>query len=70
MRLLVFEDLELEKGIPYSAQWINRLVKEKRFPAPFKMGPGNNGTNFWREDVIDAHIEALAAAANQKVEAA
>jgi predicted DNA-binding transcriptional regulator AlpA len=61
MRLLTLPDLKA-KGINYSPQWINELIKKGLFPAPFKMGEGSTGRNFWSEDVIDAHLAAKAGA--------
>jgi predicted DNA-binding transcriptional regulator AlpA len=60
MRLLTSSDLKA-KGINYTPQWINELIKKGLFPAPFKMGEGSTGRNFWTEEVIDAHLAAKAA---------
>jgi prophage regulatory protein len=50
MRMLSFPDLKSEKGIRFSRQHIDRLVKAKRFPRPVKLGEQTNG---WPEDEID-----------------
>src|SRR6516164_7741968 len=60
MRVLGYRDLA-KKGIPYSRQHINRLVKKGKFPAPFKMSGGDKGPNSWFEHIIDRHIESCAA---------
>ena len=60
MRVLGYRDLA-RKGIPYSRQHINRLVKKGKFPAPFKLSGGDNGPNSWLEHIIDRHIETCAA---------
>jgi prophage regulatory protein len=60
MRVLGYRDLA-RKGIPYSRQHINRLVKKGKFPAPFKLNGGHNGPNSWLEHIIDRHIETCAA---------
>jgi prophage regulatory protein len=49
--------LKTVKGIRFSRQHIHRLVKEKKFPAPLKLGPATNG---WLEDEIDDWIDARA----------
>ena len=59
-RVIGFEDLK-PKGIKYTRQHIDRLVKKKRFPPPFKMSGSDKGPNSWFEDVIDEHIEDCAA---------
>jgi prophage regulatory protein len=63
VKVLVFKDLQ-SKGIPFSRQHIHRLVKKKKFPAPFKVG---EKTNAWDETVIDQH---LADSANARMKTA
>ena len=58
-RLLVFPELKSVKGIPFSPQWISKLVRDGAFPRPVKLGLGN--VNTWLESEIDAWIEAKAA---------
>ena len=60
MRLLSYRDLA-DKGIPFTRQHIDRLVKKKKFPAPFKPNGSDRGQNAWFEHVIDQHLEACAA---------
>jgi predicted DNA-binding transcriptional regulator AlpA len=67
MRLLTLPDLKA-RGISYSPQWINYLIKRGLFPAPFKMGEGSTGRNFWTEEMIDAHLATKAG--GRKTEAA
>jgi predicted DNA-binding transcriptional regulator AlpA len=69
MRLLTLPDLKTVKGINYTPQWINELIRKGLFPAPFKMGEGSTGRNFWTEEVIDEHLAAKAGA-KRTVEAA
>lgn len=37
MRLLTFKDLN-SRGIPYSRQWLDRLINDGKFPRPLKIG--------------------------------
>lgn len=53
MRLLGFRDLR-GKGIPFSRQHIHRLVRQKKFPRPGKVG---DRINAWLESQIDDYIE-------------
>jgi len=55
-RILQFPDLK-PKGIKYTRQHIDRLVKQKKFPPPFKTSGSDYGPNNWFEDVIDEHLE-------------
>jgi prophage regulatory protein len=57
MRLLVFKELKTIKGIPYTRQHIHRLIKDGRFPKPFKPNGSSCGVNAWDESVIDQHQE-------------
>jgi prophage regulatory protein len=57
MRLLVFKELKTIKGIPYSRQHIYRLIKDGRFPKPFKPNGGPSGVNAWDESCIDQYQE-------------
>ena len=38
VRLLTYRDLRELKGLKFSRQWIDRLVKESRFPKPIRPG--------------------------------
>jgi prophage regulatory protein len=62
MRLLSFDELRTEKGIPYTRQHIHRLIRAGRFPHPIKISGAANGVNAWDEHEIDAHLEACRAA--------
>lgn len=53
-RALSFKDLK-GKGIPFHRVSLNRLVKEKKFPKPFKIGALQNA---WFEHVIDEYLLA------------
>jgi predicted DNA-binding transcriptional regulator AlpA len=53
-RALAFKDLK-GKGIPFHRVSVNRLVKEGKFPKPFKLGATQNA---WFEHVIDGYLLA------------
>ena len=57
-RLLTFPQLESDKGIPHSRQWINDLIRRGIFPRPVKT-PGGGQVNLWVEAEIDAYIETM-----------
>jgi prophage regulatory protein len=57
MRVLSYSDLS-DKGIKYTRQHIHRLVRQKKFPPPFKLNGSERGQNSWFEHVIDQHLEA------------
>lgn len=38
MRLITMKALREEKGVPFSRQWIHRLVKDGQFPKPIQCG--------------------------------
>ena len=59
-RVIGYRDFK-SKGITYTRQHISKLVKEKKFPAPFKPNGSGRGQNAWFEDEIDQHFEACAA---------
>ena len=65
LRLLYGPDLR-DRGIKYSRQHLERLIKARKFPAPVKPGAGTagagTGANAWIEHEIDAYIEGLIAA--------
>jgi hypothetical protein len=61
LRMLVRRDLKVRKGIPYSRQHIDRLIKEQKFPPPDgKTADSPNAPNFWWETTIDRYLLALA----------
>jgi predicted DNA-binding transcriptional regulator AlpA len=60
MRVLSFPELKSRKGICWSTQWVIDLAKRGLFPAPFKMGDGKTGRNFWDEAEVDAFLAGKA----------
>jgi prophage regulatory protein len=58
-RVIGYRDFK-PKGIKYTRQHIDRLIKQNKFPAPFKLNGCERGQNVWFEDVIDDHVEACA----------
>jgi predicted DNA-binding transcriptional regulator AlpA len=59
VRLLSYRDLRELKGLKFSRQWIDKLVKEGRFPKPIR--PAGGAHKAWFEHEIDAHLNACAA---------
>jgi prophage regulatory protein len=53
-RVLSHADLR-DRGIKYSKQHLNRLMKRGLFPRPVKLGSG--GINTWLEYEIDRYLE-------------
>jgi prophage regulatory protein len=60
-KLIPFERLKPDKGVPYTRDHTRRLVKDGLFPKPVQLGPGRIA---WLEDEVDAWIAARAAARN------
>jgi len=58
MRLLTFDELKLQKGIPYCRDHLRRLVKAGEFPKPLEVGARRIA---WSEEEVDAHLAAIAA---------
>jgi predicted DNA-binding transcriptional regulator AlpA len=58
MRFLLYEQLRMEKGIPYSDRQLKRLEAKGTFPKRVPLAGGS--IRGWPEVVIDQHIEALA----------
>jgi predicted DNA-binding transcriptional regulator AlpA len=58
MRFLLYEQLRMEKGIPYSDRQLKRLEAKGVFPKRVALAGGS--IKGWPEVVIDQHIEALA----------
>jgi prophage regulatory protein len=54
MRVLGHEGLR-EKGIAFSRQHRQRLIKAGKFPAPIKVG---ENTNAWVETEIDEYLKS------------
>jgi prophage regulatory protein len=65
MKVLSHRDLP-SKGIRWSRQHIHRLVREGRFPPPFKLG---GRTNAWVEAEIDEYLEGRVAARDTALKA-
>jgi prophage regulatory protein len=65
MRILSFEDLQSEKGIPYSKVHLWRLERDRKFPKRVQLGQSRHG---WLESEIDDWLLERMAARN--VEAA
>jgi len=72
LRILMRRDLRERKGIRYSRQHIDRLVKEGKFPPPDgKTADSPTAPNWWWETTIDRHLKAQAQAlAAKRAEAA
>lgn len=58
-RLLTFDRLKPEKGVPYSRQHIYVLVEQGDFPKPIRLSPRRIA---WRDSDIEKWIEERAAA--------
>jgi prophage regulatory protein len=56
-RVLVFKQLQPEKGIPYTRQHLGRLERRGLFPKRIRVGPNRVG---WLEDELDEHVERAA----------
>jgi prophage regulatory protein len=61
MKVLTYPDLA-GRGIRWSRQHVWRLVKEKKFPPPFKLGLK---TNAWTDVQIDGYLEERIALSGQ-----
>jgi prophage regulatory protein len=58
LRMLVRSDLHKVKGIPYSRQHVDRLVRDGKFPPPDgKTADSKNAPNFWWETTIDKWLK-------------
>jgi prophage regulatory protein len=64
MRLLSFPELKTEKGIKFTRQHIYRLVRQKKFPAPIKLG---ENTNAWNDSEIDEYLKDCFAKRDMKM---
>jgi prophage regulatory protein len=58
MRMLAFDDLKPEKGIPFSRYWIRQLIAAGKFPKPIFLGGRKVA---FLESEIDAWIRERAA---------
>ncbi len=63
-RLLRYNQLKPEKGVPYTREHLARLVKARKFPPPVVLAEdehGNAKTIAWIEDEVDTWRDELAA---------
>ena len=58
MRFLLYENLRMDKGIPYSDRQLKRLEAKGTFPKRVPIAGGS--IKGWPEVVIDEHIAQLA----------
>ena len=58
MRVLVFKQLQPEKGIGYSDRQLKRLEAKGAFPKRVPLAGGS--IKGWPEIIIDQHLEVLA----------
>jgi predicted DNA-binding transcriptional regulator AlpA len=58
LRFLLYDDLRIQKGIPYSDRQLKRLEAKGTFPKRVPLAGGS--IKGWAESVIDEHLEALA----------
>ena len=65
IKLLRLPDLR-RRGITYSRQHIDRLVKKKRFPKPVKPGGPGGNASAWIDYEIDDHLAMLVAERDQE----
>lgn len=62
VRIITFENLEREKGIPYCRDHLRRLVKAGKFPKPVQLGTHLQG---YIDSEIDEWLKAQAAKRDQ-----
>jgi hypothetical protein len=53
----------VELGIRFHRDHLRRLIKQGRFPRPFKMSFGDSGKDFWTLEQIESFLAARQAAA-------
>jgi prophage regulatory protein len=63
MRILSFDDLRFEKGIPYSKVHLWRLERYGKFPKRVQLGQSRHG---WLESEIDDWLLERMAARNSE----
>ncbi len=54
MRIITFDRLRPEKGVPYSRDHLRRMVKAGSFPAPISVGEARIG---WIEAEVDRWLD-------------
>jgi predicted DNA-binding transcriptional regulator AlpA len=52
-----------ELGIRFHRDHLRRLIKQGRFPRPFKVSPGESGKDFWTLEQIETFLAERQAAA-------
>ena len=62
MRILSYQQLKSEKGIPYSRATLDHLEKAKKFPQRVRIGEGPTGAIGWIESEVDELLGEKAAA--------
>lgn len=62
MRVLCFDDLKSQKGIPWCRDHVRRLVRSGKFPSPISLSESRIA---WNEAEIDAWLEARVADADR-----
>lgn len=65
IRLLSDADLRA-RGIKFSRQHRDRLIKAGKFPKPVKPGGDPRGANAWVEKEIDAYLKSCVVARDQR----
>jgi predicted DNA-binding transcriptional regulator AlpA len=55
-----------DRGIKFSRQHRDRLIKAGRFPKPVKPGGDRNGANAWVDSEIDAYQQSCVAVRDAK----
>jgi prophage regulatory protein len=63
MKVLVYEDLKPDKGVPYSRAQLLRLEKRGLFPERIPLGPNRHG---WTEHEIDEWIKSRVRARDEE----
>jgi prophage regulatory protein len=68
LKIITYERLAADKGIPYSREHIRRLEIAGKFPKRVRLGEGPKARHGWIESELDSHIAEKMAA--RKPEAA
>jgi predicted DNA-binding transcriptional regulator AlpA len=55
MKILTFDRLALDKGIPYSRDHLRRLTKSGKVPSPLRLSESRIA---WREEDIDEWLNS------------
>jgi prophage regulatory protein len=62
MKLVLFENLMPDYGIPYTPEHLRRLEAAGKFPKRIKLGDDPRSRTAWTDEDIKAYIAAKAAA--------